>query len=454
MGRQDWTEPRRGQVITDGQNRGRGSPVSAGPPTVRSMSFTALHRAVGQGPGPITDELLNAAIAAGATETDDLDWKSELPPAKNLAQHDCVKDIAAMANSGGGLIVYGVTETQKAATGRVDVGAFNETHERTLRSVAITAITPPVFGLRFDRLCHDGDRAVVMEIPASVDGPHLIYKGEYFGAPIRNDADTVWMKERQIEAMYRARFDESRHATEALDRLYTEEADAHDASERAWLIGAAHPRIPVVGQKLTHDQARDILDDAINYWERRTSGTSMAHPLLNVEGLNPRPGLRRWVARPMPTSGNWSKESWASVHHDGSVTIATEIGGEPTPPPNQLQGWQIREASIEHAVADLMALVRQGARTVGAGEYEVRLGITWTGHHDLVILDREPWTGLDRDGLSVPLHHYVPVEMTIDAGEDPVAFQQHLYDLATDVINQGGIPEPTVIQPPSPESQE
>ena len=65
------------------------------------MSFTALHRSLGIGPGPLTDELLDAAVAAGVTETDDLDWKSELPPAKGLPLTDFPKDVAAMANSGG-----------------------------------------------------------------------------------------------------------------------------------------------------------------------------------------------------------------------------------------------------------------------------------------------------------------------------------------------------------------
>lgn len=72
------------------------------------MSFTALHRAVGAAPGPLTGEILDAAVAAGVAESNDLDWKSELPPAKGLPQTDFPKDVAAMANSGGGVIVYGV----------------------------------------------------------------------------------------------------------------------------------------------------------------------------------------------------------------------------------------------------------------------------------------------------------------------------------------------------------
>ena len=118
-----------------------------------------------------------------------------------------------MANSGGGVIVYGVTESQKAASGRVNVGDFYEAHERSLRSAAITAISPPVLGLHVHRLGSEGNRAVIVEVPPSSDGPHLIYRNDYLGAPLRNDSDTVWMRERQIEAMYRTRFEERRHAT-------------------------------------------------------------------------------------------------------------------------------------------------------------------------------------------------------------------------------------------------
>jgi hypothetical protein len=51
---------------------------------------------------------------------------------------------------------------------------------------------------------------------------------------VRNNADTVWMKERQIEATYRARFDEQRRSNEAIDLLYAEATAARDTANRAW----------------------------------------------------------------------------------------------------------------------------------------------------------------------------------------------------------------------------
>jgi len=291
------------------------------------MVFTALHRALGLAPTPLSDDLLDAAVAAGVVETSDLDWKSELPPEKGLPQTDFPKDVAAMANSGGGVIVFGVRESQKAATERVDVGEFNEAYERALRSAAITAISPPVFGLNVHRLGADGNRALVVEVPASVDGPHLIYRNDYFGAPVRNDSDTVWMKERQIEAMYRARFEERRHATEALDALFSEASAGRDSAKRAWLVAVAHPRIPRFRDRLTRDEARGVLNKtvarALTY-----AGRGGIHPLESVDRDNPRPGLRRWVAVNTATDDrSFWREAWMSLNDGGSVTLAAAIGG-------------------------------------------------------------------------------------------------------------------------------
>ncbi|GAB3460961.1 hypothetical protein GCM10027570_46400 [Streptomonospora sediminis] len=140
------------------------------------------------------------------------------------------------------------------------------------------------------RIGAPGSRAVVIEVPASVDGPHLIFKNDCFGAPVRNDADTAWMKERQIDTMYRARFEEHRHATEVLDTLFGEASADRGSDKRAWLIAVAHPRIPRVRERLTRGGSREVLSTteglALSY-----AGRGGNHPLESVDLYNPRPGL-------------------------------------------------------------------------------------------------------------------------------------------------------------------
>lgn len=406
-----------------------------------------MHRALGRGPSPLTDALLDDAVSAGVVETTDLDWKSHLPPAKGLALTDFPKDVAAMANSGGGLIVFGVREVQKAASERVDAGVFDEAYERSLRSAAIAAIHPPVFGLNVYRLEGAGIGAVIVQVPSSVDGPHLIYRNEYFGAPVRNDSDTVWMTERQIEAMYRARFEERRHASEALDTLVREASAGRDTHLRAWLIAVGHPRVPRFRGRLSREQARVVLSQsaelALVY-----AGRGGIHPLESVGRDNPRAGLRRWVAVNTATD-SWSlwKESWVSVHDDGSVTLAAAVGGHRSSGDSSFAGWQMESSAIECAIADFMALVRVTAKLTGNDEYDVRIGIAWTGEDPLLILTTDN-SGHTYAGVSTPLYQYSPVEASVNALASDVDYFWTVHDIAEDCVNQGGITNVLQIRPP------
>ena len=351
-----------------------------------------------------------------------------------------------MANSGGGVIVYGVEEDEKSATRRTDTGEFTERHERAYRSAAITAISPPIFGLTVHRLGTDV-RAVIIEVPASVDGPHLIYKNDLFGAPIRNDADTVWMKERQIEAMYRARFDERRRSSDALESLYAEAATGRDSDKRAWLVAVAHPRIPDLTVRPDREQARQEFGHAkeitLTY-----STSSGIHPFENVDILNPRPGLRRWTAVNTATGdrANW-KEAWAEVHHDGSVMLAAAVGGHRMSADGYHEGWQIEGRGIECCIADFTALIRATVEDRAVDEFEVRVGIEWQGSEPLQILTIDN-SGFTYTGTSTPLRNFTPVRATINASAPNAAFHEEVFRLAEDCVNQGGITYLHTITPP------
>ena len=109
------------------------------------------------------------------------------------------------------------------------------------------------------------------------------------------------------------------------------------------------------------------------------------------------------------------------------------------------EGWQIESAAIECAIADLMALIRVTAGVTDNDEYDVRVGIDWTGESPLMILGKES-LGYAYDGASTPLHLYTPVEMTVNALEPDSDFHRHVHDLAQDCVNQGGISDVRLIR--------
>lgn len=286
-------------------------------------------------------------------------------------------------------------------------------------------------------LAGDGALAVVVEVPASVDGPHLIYRNDYFGAPVRNDADTVWMKEREVANAYRARFDEQRHAREALTNLYAQVSAGRTTVPHAWLYAVASPRVLNVTSGMDRDDARDVFESAFTLARGWTNGIG-ARPLTAVERYNPRPGLRSWVApNRSPGMQAWN-EAWASVYRSGAAGLACAVGGHRRSVDGYFEPTQVESTAIENAVADLLALVRVLAQRGSGSEYDVMVGIEWAGTGPLEILTRDSF-GHTYDGVSTPVHRYVPVEVTIDAGADEDAFRGKVRGLALDCINQGGV---------------
>ncbi|MFC8383238.1 helix-turn-helix domain-containing protein [Nocardia sp. NPDC057272] len=402
--------------------------------------FTALHRVLGRPPGPITVDMIDDAVRGRIEETSDLDWKSELPAAKAVSQGDFPKDVAAMANSGGGMLVFGVKcePKSKAANERVDVHELSENHERALRSAAVTAVSPPVFGLQVTRLKDNLGHCVVVAVPPSIDGPHLVYRGEYFGAPIRNDADTVWMRERQIEAMYRTRLDTRRHNAETLSRIYGDLSNVHPTMDRAWLIAVAQPRIPSIRtERLTREAATELFQKAsdvesLNVW------ASNQHPLRRMDIYSPRPGLRRWtVMTPYQTDRDAWRAGAASIHFDGSVTLAVAIGGELKPSGEAWPGAVVQSPAIEDAVAVLMALIRTVSGLFERTEYEIRIGIEFEAGAPIEIYSVDSFKQPYAD-TAVPLPRFAPVDAAVDAGADADAYLEQARSIALDCVNQGG----------------
>lgn len=362
--------------------------------------------------------------------------------------------MAAFANSGGGVIVFGIEETQRKATGRLDIGDVSESYERTLRRVAVSGIQPPVFNLDVVRVGDEGQRALVVVIPASVEVPHLIYKKDYFGAPIRNHADTEWMRERQLEALYRQRLDERRNSDRAVDDLFAEVADGRSDPARAWLVAVAYPRMPLVGRSLDSSQMRTLVQGTVTTslnWAARGG----VRPLEVVDRDNPRRGLRRWtVSSRYDFPADW-RTGRMSVHDNGAVSVLMSAGGHRDATG---EGWypggRVRSSLIEGSISDWLGMLWETAKATGiASEYDAVLGIVYDGApgeaRDPIFIETTDWSGHPFDGTSVPLARFTPVRTSLRLDVDKETYVEQVYEVACDALNQGGVQNVKLI--PGPE---
>lgn len=177
--------------------------------------FTPIHRALGLEPGNLTLELIEKAIEAGLEETADFDMKRVVPDLKaDKSKQEVAKDIAAMANSGGGWIIYGVGEGATGIAGSIHPCEWEAKEEQQMLTIAYTKIDPPVIGLDFNKIScgenPDEKYLVLMHIPDSADAPHFARaEKNNFSAPRRNGPHTNPMTYRDIERGFRERFQRS-----------------------------------------------------------------------------------------------------------------------------------------------------------------------------------------------------------------------------------------------------
>lgn len=77
--------------------------------------------------------MIEQLVEQQAEETSDLDFKQILPIGKGEWREETAKDFAAMANSGGGVVLYGIAEERGRGTAKeIESIEVKETDIRSL----------------------------------------------------------------------------------------------------------------------------------------------------------------------------------------------------------------------------------------------------------------------------------------------------------------------------------
>ena len=195
--------------------------------------------------GPVDYAMLDRAVDAGLPETQRLDWKrdpyetSDKKDAKAVRDEFC-KDVAALANAQGGVLVIGVAEKRGKGTAE-SLAPFKPTDglQQKFRSWLHSRVHPGIPGVEMTAL-YDPENpdqgALVVSVPASPEAPHLVGDNNTVGYPLRDGTQTKWLSEHEIERAYADRFDRRRTDDQALTDLATQ-ATQHLDPEAKFLHG-------------------------------------------------------------------------------------------------------------------------------------------------------------------------------------------------------------------------
>ncbi|GIG29294.1 AlbA family DNA-binding domain-containing protein [Cellulomonas marina] len=416
--------------------------------------YTSMHRALGRAPSELTYELLEACVAARVPESASLDWKQKLPfdESEGRWQDEWAKDVAAMANSGGGCIVYGVAEGStdddgsQVAMRLVDVGPFDRDDvEKRLRQSAAAQVHPPVARLQLvPVMSPDGSRrALVVRVPDSPDVPHLLRVGkEAFKAPYRYGPLTEWMTDRALEDAYRRRFRRGAALEELLEHRYAAaERQARHLFHQGptWFVGAGVPVDAQPELELTHKEAADrLLATHDLYREIRAAAVD---DFIILPDVNTVPGLRRL------TAGDGDRDGFQSdLHFDGSVTLVEQLR---KPEVNGFAGLAAPTDELESSVLRLVASIAAAARATGdRSTYAVRVGIAWTQPAGTPLHLARPHPMLTNtyriEGR--PLYEVETSTREVRADDDVAGLRAAARSLALDLLRQGGLAATTFLR--------
>jgi predicted HTH transcriptional regulator len=164
----------------------------------------------------VTRDHLEQLVNDGVPESQVLDHKST----PESDREELAKDIAAMANAGGGVIVYGVSENRSGGSHELADVDISDAEERRIRQIAYGRIHPyPAFA--FHSVAGDGPGTgnYILHVEGSEGSPHAVSTNrEALLFVIRDGTLTRPMREPEVAQRYRDRF---RQAQQQVDRLET-----------------------------------------------------------------------------------------------------------------------------------------------------------------------------------------------------------------------------------------
>lgn len=262
---------------------------------------------------------LMALISNHVPEAFDLDFKSEMYGPTERDRRDAATDVAALANTAGGLLILGIEEDDQArATAAPGLG-LSEADERRIRQIVGSQVVPmPLIDvLRVEDPNRSGHGLVLIAVPRSPLAPHAVVVNDGLRYPRRNGATTRYLSEPEVADAYRDRFAALRRQADranevekdALNRLSTTE-------DQAWIVMSLVPDL--AGSLVVNQAALNAARDEMIGRQPLIMPTGLSWQRVSI-------GRRRILADGTMDNSRRARFLSADLHYDGAGTLAAFV---------------------------------------------------------------------------------------------------------------------------------
>jgi hypothetical protein len=114
-------------------------------------------------------------------ENEVLEYKTASKPFSDRERMEIAKDISGLANSLGGVIIYGISTSKSDPTLPDSIQPLHIKNIETLDRVINSQIRPPISGIRKRIIPSEQPKVLVVDVPPSEDPPHQnLYDKKYY----------------------------------------------------------------------------------------------------------------------------------------------------------------------------------------------------------------------------------------------------------------------------------
>jgi hypothetical protein len=403
--------------------------------------------------GTVLAELTSAHLQAlcdlRLPEDVDLDFKSEDSYTTCGADglDELAKDVTALANARGGLIIIGIVEdSQGCAESLSEVAVSDKKIGQMYNGLRARVVPylPDIWISNLETAAGSGNGYVLIAVPGSAIAPHAVRmtsRPQYSFAR-RVGRTTAWLEESEIAALYRDRF---RLAEEHKDKVLNVLQFGSEwmrrlgpaAADRIWLEVALVPSVP----------AERFVDPAhisglAAFFQEHSKPAAAPHPVFKVFERQT-PEVLRGRLRLEPRPHSTAMEAYA----DGSVYIRAEVGWPP--PRDESSAPALNFTVMEYWLLTLLHAAARYADWTGAyGDVDV---LAVLAGPTAIVPCTAPLDGrhIFFDGArertdTAPVH----ATSTLEAlASDPVQLQACARRIASDLLADFGHVETTLLKP-------
>jgi hypothetical protein len=276
-------------------------------------------------------------------------------------------DVAALANSAGGILVLGIAEDDHARAATAPGVTISDGEIRRIHQIVAEKVAPvPVVEvLPVHDPANPGRGFLVIAVPRSPRAPHAVLVNEGLRFPVRNGTTTRYLSEPEVATAYRERFARAQDQSERAGKI---EAKAHwrlaRAEDHCWVLVTLVPDMP--GDLLIDHAALEAAQrEYVSTFPMimRTSFSwyrvDVAPHYLMLSGSPDSAGGAKWLA--------------ADLHSDGSGIFAVNavdvVGLSRPESPGTSAGdlWLHDEEIVNGILSSLRFLARHARDRAGAG---------------------------------------------------------------------------------------